>query len=54
MKCWDNSYKIEEGKSKVMLNWKKSQDQNKEIMAMSPVLDYVWRPVKYEAVSSYD
>ena len=37
-----------------MLNWKKSQDQNKEIVAMSPVLVYVWRPAEYEAISLYD
>ena len=55
MKAWDDSYKIdEEGKSKVMLNWKKNGEHNKEIVAMSPVLDYIWRPAEYENVSLYD
>ena len=55
MKAWDDSYKIdEEGKSKVMLNWKKNGEHNKEIVAMSPVLDYIWRPAEYRNVSLYD
>ena len=55
MKAWDDSYKIdEEGKSKVMLNWKKNGEHNKEIVAMSPVLDYIWRPAEYGNVSLYD
>ena len=54
MKAWDDSAAIgEEQKTKVMLGIKKS-GQQQQIVALSPVIDYMWRPAEYEDTCLYD
>ena len=57
MRAWDDSVKLEEeGKTKVMLEAVEDAKKHKkpQIVAMSPVLDYIHRPDEYESVSLYD
>ena len=54
MKAWDDSAAIrEEQKTKVMLGIKKS-GQQQQIVALSPVIDYMWRPAEYKDTCLYD
>lgn len=48
MKAWDDSAAIgEEQKTKVMLGMK-SSGERQQVVALSPVIDYMWRPTEYE------
>ena len=54
MKAWDDSAALgEEQKTKVMLGIKRS-GQQQQVVALSPVIDYMWRPVEYEDTCLYD
>ena len=57
LRAWDDSDNIEkEGNTKVMLGVKKKSAAPKdiEVVAVSPVTDYVCRPSEYEDVNLYD
>ena len=57
MRDWEDSPNIiEEGINKVMLSFKKqnNNDRPKKVVAISPVMDYMWRPHQYESMSMYD
>ncbi|KAI0757500.1 hypothetical protein C8Q80DRAFT_1079729, partial [Daedaleopsis nitida] len=48
MKAWPDSSAIGvEGDSKVMLGKRTDDTQAQEVVALSPILDYIWRPQKY-------
>lgn len=57
MHAWDDSQNIsEEAKTTVVLGMQNSNNQigKKQIVALSPVIDYMWRPSEFEDVSMYD
>ena len=54
MKTQDDSAALEKDtKIKVMLGIKKRGKQQ-QVVALSPVIDYMWRPKEYENVCLYD
>ena len=54
MKAWDDSTALgDDQKTKVMLGIRKS-GQQKQVVALSPAIDYMWRPVEYEDTCLYD
>ena len=54
MKAQNDSAALgEDTKIKVMLGMKKRGKQQ-QIVALSPVIDYMWRPKEYENVCLYD
>ena len=56
MRAWSDSKDITpEGKSTVVVDCEDDQDQGtKKIVALSPVIDYMYRPPEYESVTVYD
>ena len=54
MKVWNDSAALgEDTKIKVMLGMKKRGKQQ-QVVALSPVIDYMWWPKEYENVCLYE
>ena len=55
MQAWSDSNNIAEGgKSTVVVALENNQTGQGRVLPISPVLDYIWRPIEYEHVCAYD